>query len=68
MSDKSDILKALKRAGFKLVESKKHMRYSNGTQVVAIPLGEKMSPSLRRAILAQISHGSAANHLPHGEA
>lgn len=52
MSDKRDCIKALKKAGFKLVEVNRHERWSNGSWVVAVPKGERMSPSLRRAIIS----------------
>ncbi len=63
MSNKRDIQKALKEAGFKevpnpLKKRRKHLVYSDGKRILRIHLGGTMSDGHVRAVLGQIRHGT----------
>lgn len=66
MSNKSDIFKALKRAGYKQVSSNKHLLYQNdqGYQIRA-HLGSNISSGLLRNILQEIRSGSTRANSKH---
>ena len=66
MSNRSDLLKALARAGYKNASSSgKHLIFSNGQQIISMPKGNKMGSGMVHNILSTIRKGTNSKKEQH---